>query len=82
MKNDKPFDSNKSISIGDLTIENSEDKVIIYGDLDITRDKAGLNKLNQLLSILNNTKNQLEKEDLPDSIEIKASVVIKNPFKS
>ena len=62
MKNDKPFDSNKSISIGDLTIENSEDKVIIYGDLDITRDKAGLNKLNQLLSILNNTKNQLEKE--------------------
>lgn len=82
MKNDKPFDSNKSISIGDLTIENSEDKVIIYGDLDITRDKAGLNKLNQLLSILNNTKNQLEKEDLPDSIEIKTSVVIKNPFKS
>ena len=44
MKNDKPFDSNKSISIGDLTIENSEDKVIIYGDLEITRDKAGLNK--------------------------------------
>ena len=27
-------------------------------------------------------KNQLEKEDLPESIEIKASVVIKNPFKS
>ena len=77
-----PFDSNKSISIGDLTIENSEDKMIIYGDLDITRDKDGLEKLDKLLSILNEAKKQLDVENLPDKIETKTSTIIKNPFKN
>lgn len=81
MKNYKPFDGNQSISIGDFTIENSEDKIILYGDLEITRDKIGLENIDKLLEILLVTKKQLEKEDLSDKIENKPSEKIKNPFK-
>lgn len=82
MKNNAAFDNNLSLSIEDLTVENSEDKIAIYGDLDITRDKDGLEKLNKLISILNEAKKQLEAENLPDKIEIKTSTIIKNPFKN
>lgn len=80
MKNYKPFDGNQSVSVGDLTIENAEDKVILYGDLEITRDKAGLENLQKLLSLLESTKKILEKENLPDKIENKPTEKIKNPF--
>lgn len=81
MKEYKPFDGNQSITISDLTIENSEDKVVIYGDMEITRDKKGLETLNQLLNVLETTKKQLESESLPNKIDNKESVVVKNPFK-
>lgn len=81
MKEYKPFDGNQSITINDLTIENSEDKVVIYGDMEITRDKVGLEILTHLLELLGATKNQLESENLPNKIENKESVVVKNPFK-
>lgn len=81
MKDYKPFDGNQSVKITDLTIENSEDKVVIYGDMEITRDKKGLDNLNHLLELLELTKKQLESENLPNKIENKESVIIKNPFK-
>ena len=38
-----PFaDDAASMSIGGLTIENGTDRVVIYGSLDLTRDKQGL----------------------------------------
>lgn len=82
MKNYKPFDGNQSIGIGDLTIENSEDKVIFYGDLEITRDKVGLENLNKLLEILESTKKQMEKENLSEAVKKKSAVIIDNPFKN
>lgn len=82
MKNYKPFDGNESITLGNLTIENSEDKVILYGNFDITRDKKGLENLESLLFLLEETKNQLKKENLPDNITIKKSIIVKNPFKN
>jgi transcriptional regulator of heat shock response len=81
MKDYKPFDGNQSITITDLTIENSADKVIIYGDMEITRDKTGLEKLNKLLELLEATKKQLELENLPYKLENKPSVIVNNPFK-
>lgn len=81
MKKYEPFDGNQSISINELTLESSEDKLVIYGDLDITRDKEGLEKLNKLLNILELTKEKLLKEKLPEKIENKNSVIVKNPFK-
>lgn len=81
MKNYIPFDGNQSVSIGDLTVENSEDKIILYGDLEITRNQAGLENLNKLLEILETTKQQLEKENLPEKLQNKNAVIIDNPFK-
>lgn len=75
------FDSNESKKISDLTIENSEDKIIIYGDIDITRDKEGLNNLNELLNYLNGIKLKMDSEDLPEKIESKSSEIVNNPFK-
>ena len=39
----KPFaNDSDSIGIGGLTVENGTDQIAVYGNLDITRDKAGL----------------------------------------
>lgn len=81
MKNYNPFDGNQSIQIGDLTIENSEDKIIIYGDLEIHRDRTGLKKIEELLLILENTKQKLLKENLPEKTQNKEPVIVQNPFK-
>lgn len=81
MKNYEPFDGNQSVTIGELKIENSEDKVVLYGDFEITRDKEGLENLEKLLFLLEETRNKLKKENLPDKIQIKKSVVVNNPFK-
>lgn len=81
MKNYNPFDGNQSIKIGDLTIENSEDKLIIYGDLEISRDKIGLKNIEELLIILEETKQKLIKENLQEKTQNKDSVIVQNPFK-
>ena len=35
-------DDAASMNVGELTIENGKDRVAVYGQLDLTRDKAGL----------------------------------------
>ena len=72
----------ESISFGSLTIENRTDRVTIYGNLDVTRDKAGLANARQLKEIMDLIVNALEKEaQLPDKIAPpKATKTIKNPF--
>ena len=38
----EPFANNhQSMQIGELIIENQQDKIIIYGDIDLTLDSAG-----------------------------------------
>lgn len=81
MKKYEPFDGNQSISIDELTLENSEDKLVIYGDLEITRDSTGLEKLEKLLSILEQTKQKLKEDNLVEKITVKESTIVKNPFK-
>ena len=78
-----PFQNEaESISLGSFTIENRIDRVTIYGNLDVTRDKAGLADARQLKEIIELIVQALEAEaQLPDKIAPpKATKTIKNPF--
>lgn len=83
MKTLKPFaDENASQAIGGLTIENGTDKLAVYGSLDLTRDKAGLEYARALKGILDAAVQALEAEkDLPDKVAgPEPTVAVKNPF--
>ncbi|CAI3135657.1 MULTISPECIES: hypothetical protein [Acinetobacter] len=77
----KPFEKGtESSSIEDLTLENQVDYVSIYGNLQITKDKVGLEQAKTLQSFLNDVVAALEKEELPEKIERPAEQEINNPF--
>ncbi|MEQ1159619.1 hypothetical protein ABLT50_06665 [Acinetobacter calcoaceticus] len=77
----KPFEKGtESSSIEDLTLENQVDYVSIYGNLQITKDKVGLEQAKALQSFLNDVVAALEKEELPEKIERPAEKEINNPF--
>jgi hypothetical protein len=65
-----PFaNESESLGIGDLTIENRMDRISIYGDIDLTRDKAGLEHAHMLKAVLDKVIQVLESEkNLPDKI--------------
>ncbi|WP_201596304.1 hypothetical protein [Psychrobacter vallis] len=45
----EPFANNhQSMQIGELVIENQEDKIIIYGDMELTLDASGYQQAHQL----------------------------------
>jgi hypothetical protein len=78
-----PFQNEaESISFGGFTIENRVDRVTIYGNLDVTRDKPGLTNARQLKEIIDLIVQALEGDtDLPDKIAPpKATKTVKNPF--
>ncbi|WP_373358383.1 hypothetical protein ACEN3H_01210 [Acinetobacter lactucae] len=77
----KPFEKGtESSSIEDLTLENDVDCVSIYGNLQITKDKVGLEQAKALQSFLKDVVTALEKEELPEKIERPAEQEINNPF--
>ncbi|MDC4565404.1 hypothetical protein NQ790_08185 [Acinetobacter baumannii] len=77
----KPFEKGtESSSIEDLILENDVDCVSIYGNLQITKDKVGLEQAKALQSFLNDVVAALEKEELPEKIERPAEQEINNPF--
>ena len=65
-----PFaNESESLGIGDLTIENRMDRISIYGSIDLTRDKAGLEHARMLKAVLDKVIQVLESEkNLPDKI--------------
>ena len=74
----KPFEKGtESSSIEDLTLENDVDCVSIYGNLQITKDKVGLEQAKALQSFLNDVVAALEKEELPEKIERPAEQEVK-----
>lgn len=85
IKNTKPIDAfeNESevVVIEDLTFENRTDRVSISGGIDITRDKAGLEKIRTLKKQIDAIAKKLENEkELPDKIEILEAKMVANPF--
>ncbi|UTO19771.1 MULTISPECIES: hypothetical protein [Acinetobacter] len=77
----KPFENgNESSAIYDLTLENQLDCVSLYGNLQITKDQAGLKTAKALQQFINDVVIALEKEELPAQIERKPEQEIENPF--
>lgn len=78
----KPYvQGHESHAIHDLTVENDVDCVSIYGNLQLTKDQAGLAAAKALQSYINAIVQQLESEaQLPDNIARPQSGEIDNPF--
>ena len=78
-----PFaDDAASAAIGTLTIENGTQQVSLYGSLDITRDKVGLQRARALQAIIDQAVQALASdpalpERLPPSDKPKT---VSNPF--
>ncbi len=78
-----PFaNESEALEIGDLTIENRTDRISIYGSIDLTRDKTGLEHARILRAVLDEVVQVMESErDLPDKIApVDTSDEIENPF--
>lgn len=72
-----PFaNDHQSMQIGELVIENQTDKIIIYGDIDLTLDATGYEQAQQLheltskilqafenISIYNNSQHKSKEKD-------------------
>ncbi|WP_087548227.1 hypothetical protein [Acinetobacter sp. WCHA39] len=77
----KPFEQgDQSSAIYDLTLENEVDCVSLYGNLQITKDQAGLKAAKALQSFINEVVMVLEAQSLPEQIERKPEQEIENPF--
>jgi len=78
----KPYENGtESHAIHDLTIENDVDCVSLYGNLQLTKDQAGLKAAKALQTLLNDVVQQLENTpDLPDKIQRDDAQEIDNPF--
>jgi hypothetical protein len=65
-----PFaNESESLDIGNLTIENRTDRVLIYGSIDLTRDKVGREHARKLKAVLDKVVQALESEkNLPNDI--------------
>lgn len=79
----KPFADDRAASaIGGLTVENGRDRVALYGSLDLTRDKAGLDHARRLRALLDAVVAALEADaHLPDALPPpEAPKQVRNPF--
>ncbi|WP_298440361.1 hypothetical protein [Geobacter sp.] len=76
-----PFkNESECLQINGLTIENRLDRVSLYGSLDITRDKEGLEKAAKLKEIVDSVVAAMTGEELPDKAEVEQPDTVKNPF--
>ena len=78
----KPYSNEADVlRIGDLEIENRVDRVILTGDVVLTRDQAGLALAKDLLTLMRNVVKVLEDDkQLPDVVKLKEAKTVKNPF--
>ncbi len=78
----KPFDNEtEAVGVGGFTFENRIDRVSVYGSLDITRDKTGLARAEELKALFDAIVAKLKSEQLPDKISVSPASVVPNPFK-
>ena len=83
-----PFaNDHQSMQIGQLIIENQQDKIIIYGDIDLTLDKLGRQQAQQLHDLTSKIIQVFDKKaDLIDNDAMKEAKIeesrenIDNPF--
>jgi hypothetical protein len=76
-----PFaNESESLNFGGLTIENREDRISIYGNIDITRDREGLDHARILKALFDDILATLTSSPLPDKISIDPAENVQNPF--
>jgi hypothetical protein len=76
-----PFaNESESFNIGGLNIENREDRVSIFGSIDITRDAEGLDNAQILRELFDDILTSLNSGPLPDKISIDPAENVRNPF--
>jgi hypothetical protein len=78
-----PFQNeSETVSFGSFTIENRTDRVTAYGNVDLTRDKAGLELARRLRAVLDLVVQALENEpNLPDRVAPPETLdSVDNPF--
>ena len=77
----KPFQNEtETFQIDQLTVENRLDRVQLYGSIEITRDKKGLESARKLKSLLDEVVQTLSAEELPDEVVVAQKNTIANPF--
>lgn len=65
----KPYaNESEVLSIDGLTIENRLDRISIYGNVDLTKDKHGLAYTKKLKAVFDAILSTLEAEELPDAV--------------
>ena len=71
----------ESFQIDNLNVENRLDRISIYGSLDITKDRQGLEFALKLKRLIDASIDALKREkNLPDQIETQADETVQNPF--
>ena len=83
-----PFANNhQSMQIGDLVIENQEDKIIIYGDINLVFNQAGYEQAQQLHELTSkimlafeNRSQYSNYDDKSKQKDDQADKIIDNPF--
>lgn len=77
----QPFQNEEeSVTILELTIENRLDRVSIYGSVDITKDKQGLEYILDIKRQIDAIAEHLKNEELPDRVETVEAKEVDNPF--
>ncbi|PYD82292.1 hypothetical protein CFR80_07445 [Komagataeibacter oboediens] len=77
-----PFANNSdSRTIGGMTVENGTDSIAFYGQTDLSRDKAGLERAQALLAFMQQVVSTLEaQKGLPDALPPRTPTRVANPF--
>ncbi|GJE18467.1 hypothetical protein [Methylobacterium marchantiae] len=78
-----PFADEAAVeTIGGLSLENGAASIAIHGSLDLTRDRAGLERARRLKAVAETIVAALEAADLPDEAPQTASNTrkVENPF--
>lgn len=69
----EPFANNhQSMQIGELVIENQQDKIIMYGDLELTLDESGYQQAQQLHTLVTKIMQAFETPSLYSNSEAKS----------
>lgn len=70
-----------AFQIDTLTVENRLDRISIYGSLDLTKDRHGLESALKLKRIIDASIDALKRDkNLPDQITTVPSESVDNPF--
>ena len=82
MSHFKPYANESDVNrIGNLEIENRIDRLMLTGDVVVTRDAAGLALARELQALLGQVVSTLEADkQLPEKVQLKPARAVKNPF--